>query len=682
MPDRYSLRIESGDRAGETIALSGRGLTVGRRPANDLSLQDASVSGRHARLGIEDGQVVLVDFGSTNGTFVADKRVEEQELKGGEMLRFGKIEVLFLDAESGSAPAPMPTAMPAAAAAPAAPAASEDDFDLEIEIDGDLELEIDEPAAVPAMTAPKAAPKVESVSFNDLDDDADNEVHEIDAEAMAKASGGKGSLPLIAAAVLVAGGAAWYFAGMPGLGGGEGNGGLPANSAVATIPGNLVKNASFEVDDSSTWTASDTAPVTAYMAGDWRASGANGMGADLEPGEWALVRSAEIKVGRMRGLLATADAFAEDGATCQIGLGLSDSTGNHPSMVAWSSAGDGVDLSLAMSAAPGYDTVRVLLRGAAAGSAGAVGFDDVGLVASNATGEASFGDFTVAPAGPNRAVVYHIDRPLLVDFGVDDAAITAAAGEAGLEFAIKAGTWSVILDPALLSEGMATLGDSGYRPHGDAFEDANVTSVVVGRGAHQMQLVFPGPVTLKGTPLSTGYKLEAQVSAGNLYLALGFSQQRSEAIRLHARAEQAVAKGDRGEAVRTWQELLETVPFDYDLVAQSEVGRGAMVDAGLADLLALRGDFERATFFGLPELFAACLGAARDLEEEYAGCEVSTAAGLFGDHVADQLRELTGSGESGADSVRGAILAHLENAGHSGLAAELRASLTETKAAK
>ncbi|MCP4739155.1 MAG: FHA domain-containing protein, partial [Bosea sp.] len=207
----YSLRIESGDRAGETIALSGRGLTVGRRPANDLSLTDASVSGRHARLGIEDGQVVLVDFGSTNGTFVADVRVEEQDLKGGDRLRFGKVEVLFLDAEDGAAPAQAPAAMPAAA--PASPAASEDDFDLEIELDGDLDLEIEEPAAVPAMSPPKSAPRQEAVSFSDLEDDADNEVHEIDAEAMAKASGGKSSMPLIAAALVIAGGAAWYFAG-------------------------------------------------------------------------------------------------------------------------------------------------------------------------------------------------------------------------------------------------------------------------------------------------------------------------------------------------------------------------------------------------------------------------------------------------------------------------------------
>ncbi|MDG1499383.1 MAG: FHA domain-containing protein [Planctomycetota bacterium] len=680
MPDRYSLRIESGDRAGETIALSGRGLTVGRRPANDLSLTDASVSGRHARLGIEDGQVVLVDFGSTNGTFVADVRVEEQDLKGGDRLRFGKVEVLFLDAEDGAAPAQAPAAMPAAA--PASPAASEDDFDLEIELDGDLDLEIEEPAAVPAMSPPESAPQQEAVSFSDLEDDADNEVHEIDAEAMAKASGGKSSMPLIAAALVIAGGAAWYFAGMPGVGGGDAGGGAPALRPVATIPGNLVKDASFEDEATSAWSASDTAPVTAYLAGDWRASGANGMGADLEPGEWALLRSASIKLGLMRGLRATADAFAEDGAACQIGLGLSDSTGDHPSMVAWSAAGDGADMALDMTAAPGYDTVRVLLRASAEDSAGAAGFDDVGLVASSASSEVSFGDFTVAPAGYNHAVVYHIDRPLLIDFGVEEASLAAAAGEAGLEFQIMAGTWSVILDPALLSEGMATLGDGGYRPHGDAFEDAGVTSVVIGRGAHQMQLVFPSPVTLKGTPLSLGYKLEAQVNAGTLQLALGFSEQRSEAIRLHSRAEQAVAKGDRGKAVRTWQTLLETVPFDYDLVAQSEVGRGAMVDEGLADLADLRGDFERAKFFGLPELFATCLGSARDLETEFAGCEVSVAAGSFGDEVADQLRELTGSGESGADSVRGAILAHLEDAGHSGLAAELRASLTGTKTAK
>ncbi|MDE0895915.1 MAG: FHA domain-containing protein, partial [Planctomycetota bacterium] len=89
MPDRFSLRIESGDRAGETVALIGRGLTVGRRPANDIALQDSSVSGRHARLSIEGGQVLLIDFGSTNGTFVGGERVEEHDLKHGDEVRFG-----------------------------------------------------------------------------------------------------------------------------------------------------------------------------------------------------------------------------------------------------------------------------------------------------------------------------------------------------------------------------------------------------------------------------------------------------------------------------------------------------------------------------------------------------------------------------------------------------------------
>ena len=61
MPASFSLRIESGAQAGEIATLEGGGLSVGRRPGNDLVLQDPSVSGRHARLSIESDRLVVVD---------------------------------------------------------------------------------------------------------------------------------------------------------------------------------------------------------------------------------------------------------------------------------------------------------------------------------------------------------------------------------------------------------------------------------------------------------------------------------------------------------------------------------------------------------------------------------------------------------------------------------------------
>ena len=680
MPDRFSLRIESGDRAGETVSLIGRGLTIGRRTTNDLALQDSSVSGRHARLSIEGGHVMVIDFGSTNGTFVDDKRVEECDLKPGDKVRFGKIETVFIDAEAG--PAPARVAMPAAA--PRADSGDSDD-DFEVEIDFEDDLSIEEPSAVPAQAAPARVIAEAEVTFADLDDDEDNEVHQIDAAALAKSGDGRGSTPLLIAAVVIAGGAGWYFAGKPGLGGSTENGsGQPAVQAVVKTPGNMLANPSFETEDESAWTPSETAPVMPWASSAWRASGEFGIGADLEAGQWGLVRSAQINLSHKRGLTATASALAEGGARLEIGIALSDSAGEHPSTLTWSSAlgTDEGSLMLQLVAAPGYDQARVLLRAAADNTTGAGGFDDVALVASAETGTVSFGDFTAASSGEDHLVLYHIDRPLLLDLGVAGGAMEVSATEDGMSMRSGAGVWSAVVDPALLAEGLSTLGQSGYRPHADAFEDTGVTSVVIGSRAHQLRLVFPAPVTLKGAPLTLGYKLEATLPSGDVALELSFSGQRSEAARLNSEAKAAVVAGARGKAVRLWQNLLNRVPFDYDLVAESEAGRALMVADGLADLQALRGEFERASFFALPELFAACLASSRELEVEFKGCEVEGAAKLFADDVEAKLAELTGSTESDDERVRGAILVYLEQAGHSSLAARLRKSLSGTDKAE
>jgi hypothetical protein len=683
MPDRFSLRIESGDRAGEIVALSGRGLTVGRRPANDLSLKDSSVSGRHARLGIEGGSVVLVDFGSTNGTFVADQRVDEQELKPGDRLRFGSVELLFIDAEAGPPPAAIP------AAAPAAAAVSDDDFDLEIDLDDDLDVDLDDtlnqmaspPAtAVPAQAPPAPAVAKEQISFNDLDDDDDNEVHQIDAQALAQASKGRGPLPLVLAAVVVLGGAGWYFAGMPGLAGGGEQGADSSVREIVTVRGNLLADPSFEKEVQGAWDTSDVAPVAPYVDRSWRSTGDLGMGADLEAGEWALARSRELTLGAQRGLAAVATGFAEGDAVVELGISISDSKGEHPPVVAWSAPirDDEGELSLELTAVPGYDTARVLLRTKTESGVGAGSFDDVSLVARAPEEVTSVGDFSVVSAGSDRSMVYHIDRPLLLDLGVAGSANSLTVNAEGMTFQAGTGAWSVVVDPDLLSQGMATLGAAGYRPHGDAFEDEQVKSVVIGRGGRQLRLVFGAPVTLKGSPLTTGYRLEANLTIGAVQLELGFTEERNQAGRLFKSAVAAASAGRRGEAVRTWQELLDEVPFDYDLVTKSEAGRAEMISSGLTDLSALRGDFERAKFFALPELFGACLAGARDLEAEFAGCEVERDAGLFGDHVEQQLRELTGPAADSADLSRLAILGYLDNAGHTGLAAQLRASLSDT----
>ncbi len=68
---------------------------VGRGFANDIQLEDASVSGSHAQFILSGNAVAVKDLGSTNGTFINRAPVTEALLQPGQYLRLGGVELLF-----------------------------------------------------------------------------------------------------------------------------------------------------------------------------------------------------------------------------------------------------------------------------------------------------------------------------------------------------------------------------------------------------------------------------------------------------------------------------------------------------------------------------------------------------------------------------------------------------------
>lgn len=85
------LAVVAGALKGSTVPLKESGVLLGRNPECALVLDDEFASGRHARIFLHDGAWCVEDLGSTNGTFVDNRRLEggAQPLAEGTPLRIG-----------------------------------------------------------------------------------------------------------------------------------------------------------------------------------------------------------------------------------------------------------------------------------------------------------------------------------------------------------------------------------------------------------------------------------------------------------------------------------------------------------------------------------------------------------------------------------------------------------------
>jgi hypothetical protein len=86
---RAVLREIRPDGSSRTLMVDGSPLTIGRAPDNKLVLADSRASRHHARLYGRRGALILTDLGSTNGSWVNDRRIDEMALGEGDQIRIG-----------------------------------------------------------------------------------------------------------------------------------------------------------------------------------------------------------------------------------------------------------------------------------------------------------------------------------------------------------------------------------------------------------------------------------------------------------------------------------------------------------------------------------------------------------------------------------------------------------------
>ena len=99
MAAQFQFVMRSGPTPGATYSLEGDQLTIGRDSSNGVTINDAEVSRKHARLTFQGGKYVLEDLGSTNGTFVNGQRLAGPVvLKAGDVVSLGEQIVLMYDA--------------------------------------------------------------------------------------------------------------------------------------------------------------------------------------------------------------------------------------------------------------------------------------------------------------------------------------------------------------------------------------------------------------------------------------------------------------------------------------------------------------------------------------------------------------------------------------------------------
>ena len=91
---KYSVAVLQGRASGEIFPVTKARMTLGRADC-DIVLDDPECSREHAAIEVLGSRVMLRDLGSTNGTFLGGKRVDQGELENQSEFRVGE-HVLML----------------------------------------------------------------------------------------------------------------------------------------------------------------------------------------------------------------------------------------------------------------------------------------------------------------------------------------------------------------------------------------------------------------------------------------------------------------------------------------------------------------------------------------------------------------------------------------------------------
>ena len=90
------LVLSFGDLVLRSIPIVKETITIGRRPYNDVALDDLTVSGEHAVILVVDGERVIKDLNSRNGTQVNGLPIQSRRLEHADLIEVGIYRLRYL----------------------------------------------------------------------------------------------------------------------------------------------------------------------------------------------------------------------------------------------------------------------------------------------------------------------------------------------------------------------------------------------------------------------------------------------------------------------------------------------------------------------------------------------------------------------------------------------------------
>ncbi|MFQ5756643.1 MAG: FHA domain-containing protein [Acidiferrobacterales bacterium] len=81
----------------EQFELGQGDMKIGRRPSSDITIDNMAVSGEHANIFTIGDDSFIQDLGSTNGTYVNNKKIAKHHLKHGDSITIGKHTLSYVN---------------------------------------------------------------------------------------------------------------------------------------------------------------------------------------------------------------------------------------------------------------------------------------------------------------------------------------------------------------------------------------------------------------------------------------------------------------------------------------------------------------------------------------------------------------------------------------------------------